>query len=158
MKVNQFVTLALLTFATFPHAAIAQTSERQEMCTQVLEMGTEAYNSGRKDVTKMAIQTYYQLGCNKLSGFESVNENIESVRAELGVSVPVATKKTTTKKTAGSGKCNAQCQRAIQQVNATSNDAVNNTMSRPNLNRCDGYSSTQDYYRCKDGVPGYPDR
>lgn len=103
MKINQFVTLALLTFATFPHAAIAQTSERQEMCNQVVEMGTEAYNSGRKDVTKMAIQTYYQLGCNKLSGFESVNENIDSVRAELGVSEP-ATKKTKTKQESGFGE------------------------------------------------------
>lgn len=82
MKINQFVTLALLTFSIFPHSAIAQTSERRQMCTQVVEMGTNAYNNGRKNVTKKAIETYYQLGCNKLSGFESVTRDIQSIQSQ----------------------------------------------------------------------------
>ncbi len=162
MKIDRFVTLALLTFSTFSPSAIAQTSERREMCTQVVEMGTTAYNAGQTNTTKKAIQTYYQLGCDKLSGFESINRDIQSVQTQLGVNAPVATKKTTTKKTpakktAGSGKCNAWCQREIAKTNKIYNDATGATMSRPNLNRCDGYRSTQDYNRCKSGDPGYPD-
>jgi hypothetical protein len=152
MKINQFVALTLLTFSAFSHSAIAQTSERRQMCNQVVEMGTNAYNTGRTNVTKKAIQVYYQLGCNKLSGFESVNSDIQSIKSQLGVNVPV-----TTKTTAGSGNCDAQCRRAIEKTHQIYNGATGTVMSRPNLNRCDGYASTQDYYRCKDGVSGYPD-
>jgi hypothetical protein len=152
MKIDRLVAFTLLTFSAFSHSAIAQTSERQDMCVQVVQMGTEAYNAGQMDVTKQAIEVYYQLGCDKLSGFESVNTDIQSVKDELGVNVPVATETTS-----GSGNCDAQCQREVEKTNQIYNDAIDNAMSRPNLNRCDGYSSTQDYYRCKDGVPGYSD-